>query len=83
MEDLLLTIVRDIAIGTPVAIAINKFLALDSVYLTNIPPPDVEDQNIFLRKWHDSYIIFVSYIGVWQRQTLSSLVKSLHLCAKE
>ncbi|KAJ7696646.1 hypothetical protein B0H14DRAFT_2650113 [Mycena olivaceomarginata] len=38
----------NIAIGTPVDIAINKFLALESVYLTNIPPPDVEDQNIFL-----------------------------------
>jgi hypothetical protein len=64
MEDLLLTVVRDIAIGTPVDVAIDKFLALESVYLTNIPPPDVEDQNIFLRKSDSSYIIFISYKGV-------------------
>jgi hypothetical protein len=83
MEDLLLTVVRDIAIGTPVATAIDKFLALDSAYLTNVPPPDVEDQNIFMRKLHHSHIIFKFYTSVWRRQTISSTVKSLHLCAKD
>ncbi|KAJ7852323.1 hypothetical protein B0H14DRAFT_2580938 [Mycena olivaceomarginata] len=39
MEDLILTVVRDIAIGNPAASAIRKFLAPDSKYLKTGRPP--------------------------------------------
>jgi hypothetical protein len=50
MEDLILTVVRDIAIGNPAIAAIREFLSPDSAYLKNIPPADIEDENIFIRK---------------------------------
>lgn len=50
MEDLVLTVVRDIAIGTLVDASIANFLTTDSQYLQNMPPADPADQTIFFRE---------------------------------
>jgi hypothetical protein len=52
MEELMLTVVRDIAIGTPVDAAISKFLAKDSEVPKELPPIDPADQTIFIHKSH-------------------------------
>ncbi|KAJ7715696.1 hypothetical protein B0H14DRAFT_3633005 [Mycena olivaceomarginata] len=52
MEELMLTVVRDIAIGTPVDAAISKFLAKDSEVPMELPPIDTADQTIFIPSDH-------------------------------
>ncbi|KAJ7804036.1 hypothetical protein B0H14DRAFT_3486788 [Mycena olivaceomarginata] len=48
MEDVVLTVVRDIAIGTPVDASVATFLAADSEHLTRLPPAETADQSIFV-----------------------------------
>ncbi|KAJ7862954.1 hypothetical protein B0H14DRAFT_2575178 [Mycena olivaceomarginata] len=62
MEDLVLTVVRDIAIGNPAASAIRKFLSPDSTYLKNMPPANSEDEHIFMRK---STFLFLQSVNSW------------------
>jgi hypothetical protein len=50
MEDVVLTVVRDIAIGTPVDASVATFLAADLEHLTRLPPAETADQSIFVRK---------------------------------
>ncbi|KAJ7311792.1 hypothetical protein DFH08DRAFT_822550 [Mycena albidolilacea] len=54
MEELMLTVVRDIAIGTPVDAAISKFLAKDSEVPMELPPIDTADQTIFIPSDHSN-----------------------------
>lgn len=50
MEDLVLTVIRDVAIGTPVDDSVAKFLSDGSSYLEGLPPSDIEDGSVFLGK---------------------------------
>ncbi|KAJ7813788.1 hypothetical protein B0H14DRAFT_3477564 [Mycena olivaceomarginata] len=50
MEELVLTVVRDIAIGTGADESVDKFLTVDSSCMRGLPPSDLEDWSLFIGK---------------------------------
>jgi hypothetical protein len=65
MEDLVLTVVRDIAIGTPVDASITTFLSTDSQYLQKLPPTDLADHTIFFRELVHLELVPYSRLSRW------------------